>query len=135
MTARRLLVTGANGFVGSSIVKALSERGRHAVALVREGRSCPALPGITWRSIARFDEAELTGALGDVDGVIHAASVVHRPDASLATYEAFNREGTRALCAACRARGVGRIVFMSTIKVYGEATVGIIDESTPVGGE
>jgi UDP-glucose 4-epimerase len=66
-----------------------------------------------------------------VDAVIHCASVVHRPGAASEEYTRFNVDVMRALCAASSAR----IVYLSTIKVYGESPVGTIDEATPVAPE
>jgi nucleoside-diphosphate-sugar epimerase len=132
MSTSELLVTGASGFVGFGILKAISARGGTAIGLVREGRFGPPLPGVSWRSVEDYREQALGNVLQGVGAVIHAASVVHRPDAPREAYESFNRDGTRALVAACRAQGVARLVFLSTIKVYGETPAGIMDESTPV---
>jgi UDP-glucose 4-epimerase len=57
---------------------------------------------------------------------------VHRPGASLDEYERFNVLGTRVLVDACRRNRVPRLVFLSSIKVYGETPPGTVDEWTPV---
>jgi nucleoside-diphosphate-sugar epimerase len=131
MTSRTVAITGANGFVGGRILALLSARGDPVVGIVREGRTLvdPSLPK---RDVAGWSTDVLTQALQGVKGVVHAASVVHRPGASPSEHEAFNVQGTRALIVAARAAGVRRIVFLSTIKVYGEEPTGLIDESTPV---
>jgi nucleoside-diphosphate-sugar epimerase len=120
-----LLVTGANGFVGSSIL-ASWVGAMPRVALVRSGG--PEAPksasaGLTFRTLEAWTEEGLVRVLEGVGAVIHCASVVHRPDAREAEYRRFNVEGTRALVRACAACRVRRLVFMSTVKVYGEEPV------------
>ncbi|MFS8071183.1 MAG: NAD-dependent epimerase/dehydratase family protein, partial [Byssovorax sp.] len=100
------------------------------------GRAGTASGGHSFRTIDGWSEESLTRAFAGVDAVVHAASVVHHPGATEAEYARFNVEGTRALLRACKAAGVGRLVFISTIKVYGEEPrAAIIDESTPVVGD
>jgi UDP-glucose 4-epimerase len=85
-----------------------------------------------WRSIDSWTQETLACAMAGARAVVHAASVVHRPDTSLEEFARFNTEGTRALLAACRAARVEQIVLLSTIKVYGDAPVGIVDETSPL---
>lgn len=126
----RLLVTGASGFVGGAIARAAVARGIDTVGLVRGAPQEP------WqRQLREWDEPGLREALEGVEVVIHSAAVVHRPGASSEAYARFNVDGMRALIAACRARGVRRVVNLSTIKVYGETPEGLIDEDTPLAPE
>lgn len=133
MSQDTILVTGANGFVGGSIVRALCTHGQSAVGLVRRGRTVDRGAGV--REIAAWSREELSDAVRDASCVVHAASVVHRPGARQEEYDRFNIDGTRALVEACRARGVSRLVFLSTIKVYGETPPSAINESTPAHPE
>lgn len=110
------IVTGASGFVGGHVVAALGDAAR---PLVR-------------RDVRDWSSAELRPVVRGATGIVHAASVVHRPDTPASEYERFNVGGTRALVEAARAEGVRRFVFLSSIKVYGEAPAGVIDETTPV---
>ena len=130
-TPLRTLVTGANGFVGGSVVRAMRSHGANVVGLVRRGRATD-FPNV---QIDGWTEDELARAFADTDVVVHSASVVHRPDAPPDEYTRFNIDGTRALLAACRRAGVRRVVFISTIKVYGDDVQGDIDEDTRVAGE
>ena len=135
MQRARVLITGASGFVGSTVLRACLGEGRDAVGLVRAGR-VGAAAGLPVRSIEAWNEASLREAVQGRDAVVHAASVVHRPDAAESEYTRFNVEGTRALVDACTAAGVTRLVLLSSIKVYGEATQGLVlDEATRVDGE
>ena len=130
MTGRTVLVTGASGFVGSNIVASLRARGDRVIGLARSGH---ASTGET-RVADDWTPAALSGALAGVDAIVHAASVVHRPGASDDEYRCFNVEGTRRLIDAAAGAGVGALVFLSTIKVYGE-TPPRADEDTPVAPE
>jgi nucleoside-diphosphate-sugar epimerase len=61
---------------------------------------------------------------------------VHRPDATEAEYARFNVDGTRAVLEACKAAGVSRLVFVSTIKVFGEEPrAAVLDETSPLVGD
>lgn len=135
MSERVVLVTGASGFVGSSLLTSYPAE-RRRIGLVRPGRAGAASGGLSFRTIDTWSEESLTRAFTGVDAVVHAASVVHHPGATEAEYARFNVEGTRALLRACKAAGVGRLVFISTIKVYGEEPrAAVIDETTPVVGD
>lgn len=130
-------VTGATGFVGAAIVAALGEAGASPIAVVRPGKRIPrrGLPGeecpVRYRAFAAFEEDELARAFEGARAVVHAASIVHRRGLPASAYERFNVEGTRALVAAARRAGVEQIVFLSSVKVYGEEPVGVVDERTP----
>lgn len=130
----KVAVTGASGFVGGAICRALRDGGDEPVPLVR--RPVPQLPGA--RVVARFDRESLARALTGCDAVIHAAAVVHRRSAKLEEYVAFNVVGTEALCEAARDVGARRLVFLSSVKVYGEGPfdrVDRVDETTETAGE
>jgi UDP-glucose 4-epimerase len=133
MTSSKVAITGANGFVGGRVLAHLHDRGLDAIGLVRPNRRLSRYD-LPRREVAEWSETALADALEGVQTLVHAASVVHRPGVSVAEHHAFNVGGTRTLLAVARARGVRRIVFLSTIKVYGEEPVGLIDERTPTGG-
>lgn len=120
-----IVVTGANGFVGSNVLRALLGSGLPAVGLVRgTGDQAPQ------RSIPAWSKSALREAFEGARAVVHAASVVHRRDAPPAEYEWFNREGTRTLVEAAGDAGVHHIVYLSSIKVYGEGQLDLADEKT-----
>ena len=133
MSGPRVLVTGATGFVGGEILARARARGLLARSLSR--RAVPALNSADDFVLPEWTEERLSEVVSGMDAVIHCASVVHRPGAPSEEYVRFNVEASRALAAACRARAVPRLVFLSTIKVYGETPAGTIDESTPVAPE
>lgn len=119
----RVLVTGANGFVGRALMDRLGTAGHAAVAATRGAK--PA--GVEHRRVGDLGPAtDWSAALAGVDAVVHLSARVHRighwaadPPAA---YHAANAAGTRRLAEASAAAGVRRLVFVSTVKVNGEAT-------------
>lgn len=123
--ARKLLVTGATGFVGRAVLAAALERGWAVRAVLRSAD--PRLPAGA-EGVAVGDLAaprDLTAALDGIDAVIHLAGIAHR-GAEIAEdrYHAVNAEGTRLLAKAAASASVGNFVFVSSIKVNGDRTAG-----------
>jgi nucleoside-diphosphate-sugar epimerase len=122
-----VLVTGASGFVGSALCRALLECGHAVRPAVRSGAS-PALPGGVEPVVVGDlgTVADWTAALHGIDCVIHLAARTHvlRETAAdpLAEYRRINLHATEQLARSAVAGGVRRFVFMSSIKVNGERT-------------
>jgi nucleoside-diphosphate-sugar epimerase len=130
---QRVLVTGATGFVGGEVVRRARAQGIIARSLAR--RSIPSLNTPDDYVLCDWTAEQLGPVVAGMDAVIHCASVVHKPGAPSEEYTRFNVDVVRALGAACKAQAVPRIVYLSTIKVYGESPLGKIDEATPVAPE
>lgn len=133
----RLLVTGATGFIGSSLSLAAREAGHSVLAtgLVNtpaEAANAARLreTGIDLRPFDLTELAEKPAHLARCDAVIHLAAAQHEVSVPDQHFEAVNVEGTRALLAACAAAGGRRFVYGSTIGVYGQQE-GELDESSP----
>ncbi len=131
----KVLVTGASGFVGRHLIPALL-REHEVVAATRRADSAPR--GSVEVVVGDIDgSTEWADVVEGIDAVVHLAARVHvlKDDASdsLAAYRTVNTDGTLELARAAAAAGVARFVFMSTIKVNGEATLGhaFNRESTP----
>jgi len=118
----KVLITGAGGFIGRAMRRRLGESGIAHIAAVRtlspeegDASDCVAL--------GDFAAAEWTQALAGVDAVVHLAGLAHVPLAGDATpYLIANVHVTRRLIDAAVRAGVRRVVFASTVKVYGETT-------------
>lgn len=122
-----ILVTGANGFVGSKLVDTLAERGRQVIACTRAAPV--AKPEYSAKNIRMYavealsSETDWTGALEGTDVVIHCAAKVHdmRDTDNYDLFRAVNVDGTMALAQQAERAGVRRFLFLSTLKVHGEA--------------
>lgn len=124
--ALNVLVTGADGFVGSALCPALEHAGHRVRRAVRRITGHAAHDTIAVGDIG--SSTDWSTALAGIDTVIHLAGRAHvmheRLDAEAvrAAYFSINAEGTQALARAGAAAGVRRLVFVSSIKVNGEAT-------------
>ena len=131
------LVTGGAGYIGSHVVRALSDAGEDTVVVddLSTGRESFLPKGVRFVRGSILDGALLLAALDEhhVTGVIHIAGFkyagvsVERP---LHAYEQ-NVEGTRVLLGAMQERGVDKIVFSSSASVYGTPDVDLVTEDTP----
>jgi nucleoside-diphosphate-sugar epimerase len=121
----RVLVTGASGFVGSALCDLLAQSGYTVRAALRSDRSMPACVA---EKVSIGDIAapyNLPEALEDVDSVIHLAARAHilrDSPGNADLYTETNARGTSKLAEAAAVAGVRRFVYLSSIKVNGEAT-------------
>ena len=123
----RVLVTGANGLVGRALCSQLVAQGCQVRAAVRDLDCCKSLDGVEFMLSPNLEDrdANWLTLLTDVDVVVHTAARVHvmRPSPDETDrFVAINTDGTARLAAACAAARVRRFVYLSTIKVNGEAT-------------
>ncbi len=127
----KALVTGANGFTGSHLVRALLERGDRVVALARRSSDLSRLEGcdveLVYGDIT--DRKSLKTAMTEVDQVFHTAAYVELGLVDGDRMERVNVEGTRAVLETAQAKGVTRMVYCSTIGVYGDTQGKVIDET------
>lgn len=143
-TNRRVLVTGAGGFIGSNVVEALVARGAKVTCFVRYKASgdhgaLHFLPEEVQKqlTIASGDLADPASAAALVEGhevVLHLAALVGIPYSYIHPIEVVrtNTMGTAYLLEACRKVGIGRMVCFSTSEVYGTARYAPIDEEHPL---
>jgi nucleoside-diphosphate-sugar epimerase len=125
----RILVTGATGLIGNALIPLLLEAGCKVRATARH---CPVAPWARHPDcefVAHDLEDDPASLVRNIDAVVHLAARVHVMRDTSADPRAENRrintEATLALARAAVAAGVRQFVFMSTIKVNGEATVNL----------
>lgn len=119
--AGAILVTGANGFVGSALCRTLRAGGAAVVAARRRQGGAGEV------AVGELDgNTDWSAALGGCDRVIHLAARVHvMADTSadpMAAYRVVNVDATLNLARQAARHGVRRFVFVSSVKVNGEAS-------------
>lgn len=144
---KKVLVTGADGFIGSHLTESLLEKGYEVKAFVMYNSFN------TWGWLDTFpkeklDEIEIVSgdirdpngvkeAMKGVDGVFHLAALIaipfsyHSPD----SYVDTNIKGTLNVLQAARALETERVLITSTSEVYGTAQYVPIDEKHPFQGQ
>ncbi len=120
----RLVVTGANGFIGRALCATLASRGDEVTGVVRGGVPAPASCTRVVRLGERTDAETWRAAMLGADAVIHLAGRAHQGEggdtrARSAFWQA-NVELTRSMLAGATAVGVPHVIFMSSSKVFGE---------------
>ena len=124
MTARRVvLLTGAGGFLAPYVAAALAADEWHVRGITRQ----PDLQSSVAELVVGdpFDPQTISAALRGVDVVVHLAARAHvmndRASDSVGAYQRVNVDGTALLLKAAAGAGVRHLVFISSVKVMGEA--------------
>lgn len=120
-----ILVTGATGFVGRPLCARLARcNALRAVAREPRGEELPSAVEVVSRSLSCSED--WSTALSGVNVVVHCAARVHvmndKASDPLAEFRRVNVEGTMRLARQAAELGVKRFIFLSSIKVNGEAT-------------
>ncbi|MBZ9687630.1 NAD-dependent 4,6-dehydratase LegB [Clostridium estertheticum] len=144
---KKVLVTGAEGFIGSHLTERLVELGAEVTALAQYNSFN------NWGWIDTFDKKTrdsikvVTGDIREYDGmkriikgqevVLHLAALIAIPYSYLSpmAYVRTNIEGTTNVLEACREYDVEKIVHTSTSETYGTALYVPIDEKHPMQGQ
>lgn len=129
----RVALTGATGYTGARVLKALAERGDEVVALARG-------PGAKTLAAAgtRVVEGDLAGVdalrrlVDGADAVVHIAAVYRTAGHPDSYYRDVNVWGTRRLADAAVGARVKRFVHTSTVGVHGHVTNPPADENAPM---
>jgi nucleoside-diphosphate-sugar epimerase len=113
-----ILVTGATGFVGRHLVRALLARGERVRALGRNEAACAALAAARSEVVRADlrDRAAVVAACAGVDAVLHVGAL-SAPWGSAADFQAINVGGTQHVVAGCQKHKVGRLVHVSSPSV------------------
>ncbi|MCH9808288.1 MAG: NAD-dependent epimerase/dehydratase family protein [Alphaproteobacteria bacterium] len=130
-----ILVTGASGFIGRSLVPQLVDLGFEVRAAVRDPHSLASEPGVVQVEMPDLASSQPDwGALLDgVDFIIHLAGIAHASsDIPDAHYQSVNGDAVGILATAAKAAGVKRVVYLSSVRAQsGPVATGVLDEESP----
>lgn len=110
---KRILVTGATGFVGNAVVESLIENGYQPVALVREGSESKLKCDAEIVHGDVLDKESLIKALEGVYAVIHLVGIIREYPKKGVTFENMHHIATNNIVEACKTAGIKRYVHMS----------------------
>jgi nucleoside-diphosphate-sugar epimerase len=116
---KKVLITGANGFIGQVLIKQLLAAGIEVSALVRKKTGNSAIESIALDLTEEWKSNPCEG----VDTVFHLAGKAHALSEIAADdeeYQRINTEGTRKLLEAAKLAGVKRFIFFSSVKAVGD---------------
>jgi UDP-glucose 4-epimerase len=119
---KKILVTGASGFVGQHLIPWLEQHGHDAIGASRHPGPNTRLLSITgantdWRI-----------ALDNIDVVVHLAGIAHRRHVTATDHQHISVGGCESLIAALRhAPKLKKIIFVSTAKIWGETSGSLAD--------
>jgi dihydroflavonol-4-reductase len=131
----KVLVTGANGFLGSWLTRRLVADGHETYALVRKSSDLSELQGIHCQ--LKFGDVtdlhSLLEAFPGMDTVFHLAGLVAYKRSERARMERVNVEGTANVLEACRATGVRRLLHVSSVVAIGAGLTpfDVLNEDSP----
>jgi len=147
LNGKKILITGADGFIGSHLVERLREENCQIKAFVYYNSFnswgwLDTFPGDKLKDLEIFagdirDPNGVRAAIKDVDVVFHLAALIgipfsyHSPD----SYVDTNIKGTLNVLQACREYDVERVIVTSTSEVYGTGQYVPIDEKHPFQGQ
>ena len=125
MLMKKILVTGASGFIGQSLCETLSKSGRLVLGAVRNLNSILINKNVKYVSIGDISfKKDWKNFLYGIDCIIHCAGTAHKMnnDKNFDVYRSTNIDGTNHLAEQAAEAGVKRLIFLSSIKVNGEST-------------
>jgi nucleoside-diphosphate-sugar epimerase len=128
----RVLVTGANGFVGAALCRHLAARGDRVRGLVRSTSDLSSLVGVDIELVLGDlnDPPSLERATHGIEVIYHAAAAVSDWGAP-EWFRRVNVDGTRHLLDAAIHQGVARLVYVSSIAVHSFIGARDMDETSP----
>jgi nucleoside-diphosphate-sugar epimerase len=135
----RVFLTGATGFIGGGVARALRDRGDEVRALVRDRERARDLESIGVE-LASGDVSRREGiadALAGCDAAIHAAAIyeVGIKRSEHAQMYATNVEGTENVLRAALEAGTPRVVYVSTVAAFGNTHGEVVEEGAEHSGD
>jgi len=130
----KIFVTGGTGFIGTELLKRLGRTSYELLCLARSPRSVDALQSLGVKTIRGdvADKASLISGMRGCDWVVNLANFYEFWNRDTRTYDSINVEGTKNVLEAAREAGAAKIIHVSSIVPYGNASWPIT-ETTPLG--
>ncbi len=122
--AKKILVTGGNGFLATNIIRELTGRGYQVRAMIRKSadtRGLEDLPAELYKGEVT-DEADVKRASSGCDVVVHTAADTSQNHSTYHAYLPVNYRGTLNVLNACSENKVNRLIFISTANTIGHGT-------------
>ena len=132
----KAFVTGGSGFIGQHVVRKLIDRGYEVNALARSEQSVAILNALGATVFAGdiTDTASMRPAMEGCDLVFHMAAWYYIGAKDWMQAEAINVGGTRRVLRLAHELGIPKIVYTSTVAVFGDTQGQLVDESYYNGG-
>jgi UDP-glucose 4-epimerase len=126
----KILVTGANGFVGSYLCQRISQANK-VIGVDYSPRNpvLSALPNFSWHKV---DLSKGLSIPDDIDIIVHTAARTPAPKVTTADYVASNVVATQKLIKFALQKKVRALIYLSAISIYGRISSAIVDEETPI---
>ncbi|MFI6866425.1 NAD-dependent epimerase/dehydratase family protein [Nocardia sp. NPDC050406] len=126
----KVAVTGAAGFLGTNLLRLLTDRGHEVTAIDRVRPTGATEPGVTWVTGDVLDPASMRSALEGAEVVYHLVAVITLAQKNDLAWR-INTEGVRVVAEAALAVGARRFVHASSIHAFNQYQCGgKIDERT-----
>lgn len=130
----KVLVTGANGLLGSHVVRALLKNRHEVRAMVRRGSNLKALEGLNYEIFEGLisKKSDIEKSVEGTEFVIHIAANTAQTSSKLEAFRKPNIDSTKFLIDSCKKHNIKRFVFVSTANCFGNGTKeNPGDENTP----
>lgn len=126
-------MTGGTGFIGGEVVRQLRQRGDEVVCLLRSPGKAGKVEALGCETVRGDlgDEDAIRAGMEGCDAVIHAAAVyeVGIPASQRAAMKEANVGGTERVLGAALAAKIPKVVYVSTVGVFGNTQGKVVDES------
>lgn len=132
---KNIVITGINGFIGKNVANSLLAKGYVIYGCSLEKECSINNDKIFYKQLNISDRSALDKLFKnkEIDAVIHLAALVHNKgsDLSLKEYLKINTDGSKNVFESAANSGVKKILYASSVEVYGDVEQQVVDENTP----